>query len=95
MKQDIHPAYGPVVFRDASAGFAFLTRSTLVGRAAGGPGRPERTVAWTDGRTYPVVDVEISSASHPFYTGTARVVDTAGRVEKFDRRYGRRNSGTR
>ncbi|MEU1777533.1 type B 50S ribosomal protein L31 [Streptomyces sp. NPDC012842] len=81
MKPGIHPAYGPVVFRDKAAGHAFLTRSTL---------RGERTVEWKDGCTYPVVDVEISSASHPFYTGTARVLDTAGRVERFERRYGRR-----
>ncbi|MFI7241585.1 type B 50S ribosomal protein L31 [Streptomyces qinglanensis] len=81
MKPGIHPVHRPVVFRDKSAGFAFLTRSTMTGDA---------TVAWEDGNTYPVVDVEISSASHPFYTGTARVLDTAGRVERFERRYGRR-----
>ncbi|MBE7699828.1 type B 50S ribosomal protein L31 [Oerskovia sp. Sa1BUA8] len=88
MKKDIHPEYGPVVFRDVSADFAFLTRSTLAGNNPGGPGRPDKTIVWTDGNTYPVVDVDISSASHPFYTGTARVVDTAGRVEKFRQRYG-------
>ncbi|MFF9689503.1 type B 50S ribosomal protein L31 [Streptomyces sp. NPDC014623] len=81
MKPGIHPAYRPVVFRDKAADFAFLTRSTLTS---------DRTVEWEDGITYPVVDVEISSASHPFYTGTARVLDTAGRVERFERRYGRR-----
>ncbi|MER7682195.1 MULTISPECIES: type B 50S ribosomal protein L31 [unclassified Streptomyces] len=80
MKPGIHPAYGPVVFRDRAGGFAFLTRSTLTS---------DKTVEWEDGRLYPVVDVEISSASHPFYTGTARVLDTAGRVERFERRYGR------
>ncbi|MET9125869.1 type B 50S ribosomal protein L31 [Streptomyces sp. NPDC004528] len=80
MKLGIHPAYGPVVFRDRAGGFAFLTRSTLTS---------DKTVEWEDGRLYPVVDVEISSASHPFYTGTARVLDTAGRVERFERRYGR------
>lgn len=79
MKPGIHPPYQPVVFRDRSSGFAFLTRSTMTSNA---------TVEWEDGRTYPVVDVEISSASHPFYTGSARVVDTAGRVERFRRRYG-------
>ncbi|MET9475524.1 type B 50S ribosomal protein L31 [Streptomyces sp. NPDC002917] len=81
MKNAIHPAYGPVVFRDRSADFAFLTRSTL---------SSDKTVQWEDGNTYPVIDVEISSASHPFYTGTARVLDAAGRVERFERRYGRR-----
>jgi large subunit ribosomal protein L31 len=79
VKPGIHPAYGPVVFRDKSAGYAFLTRSTATS---------SQRVAWEDGSTYPVIDVEISSASHPFYTGDARVVDTAGRVERFNRRYG-------
>lgn len=79
MKTGIHPDYHPVVYRDASADFAFLTRSTAT---------PAATVVWEDGNTYPVIDVEVSSASHPFYTGNARVVDTAGRVEKFRRRYG-------
>ncbi|KOG60210.1 50S ribosomal protein L31, partial [Streptomyces antibioticus] len=74
------PVSRPVVFRDRAAGFQLLTRSTIDSR---------RTVEWEDGTTYPVVDVEISSASHPFHTGTARVVDTAGRVERFQRRYGR------
>ena len=86
MKKDIHPTYEPVVFRDKSADFAILTRSTVAGRATG-------TVTWEDGREYPVIDMEISSASHPFYTGSARVVDTAGRVEKFNRRYGRKAAG--
>ncbi|KAB8163822.1 MULTISPECIES: type B 50S ribosomal protein L31 [Streptomyces] len=81
MKSDTHPTYRPVVFRDRSAGYAFLTRSTATS---------DRTIEWEDGNTYPVVDVETSSASHPFYTGTARVLDTAGRVERFERRYGRR-----
>lgn len=79
MKQGIHPDYHPVVFRDASADFAFLTRSTATS---------DTTIDWEDGRTYPVVDVEVSSASHPFYTGRSRVLDTAGRVEKFRQRYG-------
>ncbi|WP_409234741.1 type B 50S ribosomal protein L31 [Streptomyces sp. PA5.6] len=87
MRKDIHPPYGPVVFRDKAAGFAFLTRSTAAGSetATGG-----RTIEWEDGHTYPVIDVEVSSASHPFYTGTARVMDTAGRVERFERRFGKR-----
>lgn len=79
MKKGIHPSYAPVVFRDRLADFAFLSRSTL---------QPEQTIEWTDGRTYPVIDVEISSASHPFFTGHARVIDTAGRVERFRARYG-------
>ena len=84
MKQGIHPDYHPVVFRDRAANFAFLTMSTAAS---------ERTVAWEDGNTYPVVNVEISSTSHPFYTGQARVLDTAGRVEQFRRRYGTNAKG--
>ncbi|TCR16815.1 type B 50S ribosomal protein L31 [Streptomyces sp. BK205] len=80
MRSGIHPALRPVVFRDRAAGFQLLTRSTVAA---------QHTVVWEDGTTYPVVDVDISSASHPFYTGTSRVVDTAGRVERFGRRYGR------
>ncbi|MBN0042587.1 type B 50S ribosomal protein L31 [Streptomyces actuosus] len=80
MKPGIHPVSRPVVFRDRAAGVSFLTRSTA---------RSTATAEWQDGTTYPVVDVEISSASHPFYTGTTRVVDTAGRLERFHRRYGR------
>ncbi|PJE99635.1 50S ribosomal protein L31 [Streptomyces carminius] len=83
MKPGIHPPYRPVVFRDKSAGFAFLTRSTM---------GSDKTIEWEDGNTYPVVDVEVSSASHPFYTGTQRVLDTAGRVERFERRYGTRGA---
>lgn len=85
--KNIHPTYGPVVFRDTSADLTFLTRSTLAGETDAGPGRPRTTIEWADGNTYPVVDIEISSASHPFWTGSARVVDTAGRVEKFRQRY--------
>jgi large subunit ribosomal protein L31 len=84
MKQGIHPDYRPVVFRDRAANFAFLTRSTV---------RSEHTITWEDGNTYPVFDVEVSSASHPFYTGQARVLDTAGRVEQFRRRYGANAKG--
>ncbi|GLX48887.1 50S ribosomal protein L31 type B 2 [Streptomyces hygroscopicus subsp. hygroscopicus] len=79
MRSDIHPVTRPVVFRDRAAGLSLLTRSTLDAR---------ETVEWEDGNTYPVVDVDVSSASHPFYTGTPRVMDTAGRVERFQRRYG-------
>lgn len=81
MKPGIHPPYRPVVFRDKAADHAFLTRSTLTS---------DKTVVWEDGHTYPLVDVEISARSHPFHTGAARVMDTEGRVERFERRYGRR-----
>ncbi|MFB8128182.1 type B 50S ribosomal protein L31 [Streptomyces mirabilis] len=80
MKPRIHPESRPVVFRDRAADVAFLTRSTA---------HSSKTIEWEDGGTYPLIDVEISSASHPFYTGTSRVLDTAGRVERFERRYGR------
>jgi len=84
MKPDIHPDYHPVVFKDATTGDAFLTRSTITS---------ERTIEF-HGSTYPLVVVDISSASHPFWTGSRRHIDTAGQVEKFRRRYGSRNLGT-
>jgi len=78
MKTGIHPDYNYVVYRDRNADYAFLTRSTE---------RSEKTVEWTDGKTYPVVDVQISAASHPFWTGRTRVLDEAGRIEKFRAKY--------
>ena len=81
MRPGIHPDYHPIVFRDKSADFAFLTRSTMTS---------SQTIEWEDGNTYPVYDVDVSSASHPFWTGQGRILDTAGRVEKFERRYGKR-----
>jgi large subunit ribosomal protein L31 len=77
MKTDIHPDYNAVVFRDLASGETFLTRSTV---------KSDKTID-LDGVTYPVIDVEISSASHPFYTGKQRILDSAGRVEKFNSRY--------
>ena len=85
MKPGIHPDYHPVVFQDANTGTVFLTRSTITS---------SRTIEWptADGiRTYPLVVVEVSSASHPFWTGSQRHSDTAGQIEKFHRRYGRRD----
>ena len=82
MKKDIHPAYREVVFQDISTDFVFLTRSTI---------STKETIQWTDGKTYPLVKVEVSSHSHPFYTGKQKLVDTAGRVDKFMSRYGNRN----
>ena len=81
MKQGIHPAYGPVAFRDRSTGRVVVTRSTLVSRGIG-------KMVEVDGGTYPVVDADISSDSHPFWTGTTRTLDTEGRVQAFQRRYG-------
>ncbi|MGV9246895.1 type B 50S ribosomal protein L31 [Streptomyces sp. NPDC003710] len=86
MRPGIHPLSRPVVFRDRAADVTFLTRSTAVA---------SQTIEWEDGNTYPLIDVEISSAGHPFYTGTSRVLDTAGRVERFERRYGRAASARR
>lgn len=84
MKPNVHPDYHPVVFRDANTGAAFLTRSTLTS---------SRVIEWSTPhgvRTYPLIVVEISSDSHPFWTGGRRIVDGAGQVEKFRRRYGGR-----
>ena len=80
MKPDIHPNYRPVVFMDQGAEFSFITNSTI---------QTSDTIEWEDGNTYPLAKVDISSASHPFFTGTMKIVDTAGRVERFERRYGR------
>ena len=78
MKKDIHPVYKEVVFLDTSSNFKFLTRSTV---------RTKDTIQWEDGKEYPLVKVEISAVSHPFYTGKKVFLDTAGRVEKFQRKY--------
>ncbi len=80
MKKDIHPNYRPVVFQDVGADFAFLTRSTV---------ETKETITWEDGNEYPLAKVEISSKSHPFYTGKQSIVDTAGRVERFKSKYRR------
>lgn len=80
MKQGIHPEYRDVVFHDLSNGFQFVTRSTIQTR--------EKTKI--DGKEYPLVKLEVTSESHPFYTGTQKIVDTAGRVDKFRQRYGNR-----
>ena len=77
MKADIHPTYNAVVFRDLASVATFLTRSTV---------SSDKTIE-LDGETYPVIDVEISSESHPFYTGKQRIMDSAGRVEKFNKRF--------
>lgn len=81
MKQGIHPSYDFVVFRDITTDFQFLTKSTL------DPKSVKDTIE-IDGETYPVVNIDISSASHPFYTGTQKLMDTEGRVEAYYRKYG-------
>ncbi|MGQ0744566.1 MAG: type B 50S ribosomal protein L31 [Acidimicrobiales bacterium] len=84
MRAGIHPPYRQVVFRDLAAGTDYLTRSTMTS---------DRTCE-IDGVEYPCVHVEISASSHPFFTGQMKIVDTAGRVERFTRRYGQRAART-
>ncbi len=79
MKKDIHPKdYRLVVFKDMSTDYVFLTRSTV---------KTKDKIIWEDGNEYPLVKLEISSASHPFFTGKMKLVDSAGRVDKFNIRY--------
>lgn len=78
MKEGIHPKYRPVVFKDLASGTLFLTQSTV---------ETKQTVKYEDGNEYPMFEVEISSASHPFFTGKQQLVDTAGRVERFKKKY--------
>jgi large subunit ribosomal protein L31 len=78
MKKEIHPEYKEVVFLDTSSDFKFLTKSTM---------SSDETIKWEDGKEYPVIKIEVSSASHPFYTGKKLFLDTAGRVEKFNKKY--------
>lgn len=78
MKDGVHPEYRNVVFQDVTSDFKILTRSTLSSK---------ETVKWEDGNEYPLVKVEVSSSSHPFYTGQNKVMDTSGRIDKFKRRY--------
>ena len=85
MKADIHPEYNEVIFYDNSANFGILTRSTI---------KAKEKMKWTDGKEYPMVRIEISSESHPFYTGKQKIVDTAGRVEKFRQKYGMKSKET-
>ncbi len=85
MKQNIHPEYREVVFHDISCDFKFICRSTVNAR---------ETIE-LDGKQYPLVKLEVSAESHPFYTGTQKIVDTAGRVEKFKNKYGSRSSSAK
>ena len=78
MKADIHPACQDVVFQDVTSEFKILSRSTLSSK---------ETVKWEDGNEYPLIKLDISSASHPFYTGQHKVMDTGGRIDKFQKRY--------
>ena len=85
MKKDVHPNYRQVVFVDVSNDYKFLTRSTV---------KTKDTTKWEDGNEYPLYKLDTSSESHPFYTGTQKMVDTAGRVEKFRQKFGKKR-GTR
>ena len=85
MKKDVHPNYREVVFVDVSNDYRFLTRSTV---------KTKDTTRWEDGNEYPLYKLDTSSESHPFYTGTQKMVDTAGRVEKFRQKFGKKR-GTR
>ena len=78
MKAKTHPEYHEVVFQDLSSDYSFLTRSTV---------KSKETIKWEDGNEYPLIKVEVSSASHPFYTGKHKLMDTGGRVDRFKRRY--------
>jgi large subunit ribosomal protein L31 len=80
MKPGVHPEYRAVIFLDTSSNHSFLTRSAIDTKG-------RETMKWTDGKDYPVVKVEVSSESHSHYTGKTKIMDTAGRVEKFNRRY--------
>ena len=79
MKEGIHPKYHTVVFKDSSTGFMFLTGSTR---------SSSETIEWEDGNTYPLLTVEVSSDSHPFYTGKQKFADAGGRVDRFKKKYG-------
>lgn len=85
MKKEIHPVYREVVFLDTSSGAQFLTRSTIQTR---------ETIDLGDNKTYPLVKVEVSSVSHPFYTGKKIFLDTAGRIERFHQKYKKKETTT-
>ena len=79
MKKDIHPEYREVVFKDLSCDYEFMTRSTV---------KTEDTIVWKDGKEYPLVKLDISSGSHPFFTGEQKLVDTAGRIDRLKKKFG-------
>ena len=84
MKKGTHPDnYRLVVFKDTSCDYAFLTKSTV---------ESKETIKWDDGNEYPLCKIEISNKSHPFFTGKQNLVDTAGRIEKFNQKYGRKQN---
>jgi large subunit ribosomal protein L31 len=85
MKKGIHPEYREVVFVDTAAHFSFKTRSTA---------KTNETIVWEDGKTYPVIKLDISAASHPFYTGKMKMLDTAGRIDRFKKKFSNYKKGT-
>lgn len=80
MKNGLHPEFRAVVFKDVSCDYEILTKSTM---------KAKETIKWHDGKEYPLIKVDISSGSHPFYTGKQRLIDTEGRAEKFRKKYGK------
>ena len=86
MKKGIHPEYREVIFLDAAVNFSFLTRSTV---------KSNETMKWEDGKEYPVIRLDISSASHPFFTGKMKMLDATGRVDRFNKKYGNYRKGTK
>ena len=86
MKKDIHPDYKEVVFQDVQSDFKFLTRSTLTSK---------EKIKWEDGKEYPLFKLDISSKSHPYFTGQQNLVDTAGRIEKFNKKYNINNKDSK
>jgi len=85
VRKDIHPEYREVLFHDTSVDAYFLVRSTL---------QTDQTKEWTDGNTYPYCPLDVSSASHPFYTGKQKLVDTGGRIDRFRKRFGNKSKVT-
>jgi large subunit ribosomal protein L31 len=81
MKKNLHPKVHQVVFKDVSGDFSFLGTSTM---------ESQETIQWEDGKSYPLIKVEISSASHPFFTGKQRVLDKEGRIDRFKKKYGKK-----
>ncbi len=81
MKEGIHPEYREVIFRDVSCDWEIKTRSTM---------KTTETIKWKDGKEYPYIKLDISSASHPFYTGTQKIMDTEGRVDRFKKKYAKK-----
>lgn len=78
MRDKIHPEYREVIFKDTAANFAFISRSTV---------KTKDTIEWTDGKTYPLIKLDISSASHPFFTGKMKLLDSAGQIDRFNKRF--------